>query len=83
MPALNFKAHAHDLCLTLYGLNARTNLPRETLRGIIADLRAEHLVSVQRGLFSEDGTPAGTGYHITEIGLAHLANKYRQSGTDL
>ena len=59
-------------CLSLYGLKARTDLPRETLRGIIADMRAEGLVSYHKGLWSDDGMPAGAGYAITEAGRAVL-----------
>ena len=62
-----------DYCLNLSGLAARTDLPRETLRGIIADMRAEGLVSHHKGLWSEEGTPGGAGYAITDDGRAALA----------
>lgn len=62
-----------DYCLNLSGLAARTDLPRETLRGIIADMRAEGLVSYHKGLWSEEGTPGGAGYAITDDGRAALA----------
>lgn len=52
------------MCLSLHGLSSRTGLPRETLRGIIADMRADGLVSYHKGLWREDGTPGGAGYAI-------------------
>jgi hypothetical protein len=58
--------------LTLWGLSADTGLPRETLRGIIADLRSEGLVIYVRGLFADDGRPAGAGYAITAAGIAEI-----------
>lgn len=59
-------------CLPLSRLSIRTGLPRETLRGIIADLRAEGLASHHRGLMDESGVCAGSGYAITDAGLAEL-----------
>ena len=58
-------------CLGLAALSARTNLPRESLRGIIADLRAEGLVSHHIGLWTEDGEPAGAGYALTDKGASY------------
>jgi hypothetical protein len=57
-------------CLNLSGLSLRTGLSRELLRGLVADLRHEGLVEHQRGLWSEDGTPAGAGYALTPAGSA-------------
>jgi hypothetical protein len=62
-----------DLCLNLYGLSSRLGLPRETIRGLVADMRSDGLVRYERGLWTEDGQPAGAGYSITEAGIALLA----------
>ncbi|WP_417627042.1 hypothetical protein [Pararhodobacter aggregans] len=61
-----------EMCLNLFGLSSRTGLPRETLRGIVTDLRAEDLAAHHKGLWSEDGTPAGAGYSITDNGREQL-----------
>lgn len=77
------EADRDDCCLNLRGLSSRTGLPRETLRGLVADLRADGLASYQRGLWSYDGLPGGSGYGITPAGLAavdeHAAREARQN----
>lgn len=73
MAALSEAADA-EMCLNLFGLSSRTGLPRETLRGIMADLRAEGLATHHKGLWSEDGAPAGAGYSITDPGREQLRN---------
>lgn len=65
-------------CLNLYGLEARTDLPRETLRGIVADMRKDGLVSYHKGLWAEDGMPAGAGYAITAAGRAALVQPAKE-----
>ena len=60
-------------CLNLHGLQVRTGFPKETLRGIIADLREDGLAAYYSGLWTEDGTPGGAGYAITNLGRAVLA----------
>ncbi len=54
------------MCLSLHGLSSRTGLPRETLRGIIADMRADGLVTYHKGLWRDDGTPGGAGYAMAK-----------------
>lgn len=54
------------MCLSLHNLSSRTGLPRETLRGIIADMRADGLVSYHKGLWREDGSPGGAGYAVAQ-----------------
>lgn len=66
------EADRQEMCLNLFGLQTRTGLPRETLRGIAADLRAEGLAAHKKGLWSDDGTPAGAGYCITKAGKEAL-----------
>ena len=64
-----------EMALTLKGLSEHTGLPRETLRGIVADLRADELAIYLRGLWSDDGTPAGAGYAITAAGIAEISTR--------
>lgn len=47
-------------------------LNREVIRGVIADLRARNFVVYERGLWTEDGQPAGAGYGITYAGFEHI-----------
>lgn len=69
---LNALCTAHDgWCLNLNGLQKRTGISREILRGIITDLRSEGLVEHCIGLWFEDGEPAGAGYRLTEKGWEH------------
>mgnify|MGYP001159284694 CR=1 FL=1 len=58
--------------LGLRGLSSRTDLPRETLRGLIADMRAAGWISHHIGLWTEDGGPGGAVYAITDAGRAAL-----------
>lgn len=60
-------------CLNLRGLGHATGLPRETIRGLIADMRAERLIAFQIGLWSDDGEPMGAGFSITKAGRAVIA----------
>jgi hypothetical protein len=60
-------------CLGLHGLQVRTDFPKEFIRGGVAVLRAEGLVSHHIGLWSEDGEPVGAGYALTDLGRAVLA----------
>lgn len=71
--ALRDYGGAGELALTLKGLSEYTGLPRETLRGIVADLRADGLTIYVRGLWGDDGQPAGAGYSITPKGMASIA----------
>ena len=41
-------------------------------RAILRDLKAEGLTEYQKGLWSEDGTPMGAGYGITDQGRKWL-----------
>lgn len=46
-------------------------LPKEMARGLLRDLAARGYCRFQCGLFSEDGQVAGSGYGITDDGLAY------------
>lgn len=60
-------------CLNLFGLQSRTGLSRDLLRGIVADLRRDGLVGYHKGLCTEDGMPGGSGYALTPAGEAVAA----------
>lgn len=62
-----------DSAMTLLRLEISTNIPRETLRGIIADLRGDGLVMHVRGLCNDGGMFAGSGYAITQTGVEHIS----------
>lgn len=61
-------------CVSLHRLAADTGLSREVCRAIVADLRAAGLASYHKGLWSDDGTPAGAGYAITQAGRELLCS---------
>ncbi|RRH70033.1 hypothetical protein [Falsigemmobacter faecalis] len=61
-------------CLSLRGFLSRcgARIHPEIVRGIMADLRQDGLVAHCRGLMTEDGEMAGSGWGITPAGQAHL-----------
>ncbi len=53
------------------GLNSitdMTGIPRELCRAVIRGLIDKGLAQYHRGLWTEDGMPAGAGYRITDEG---------------
>lgn len=48
-------------------------IDREFARGYLRSLRSRGLAAYERGLWNDDGMPAGSGYRITEAGKARLA----------
>lgn len=48
-------------------------IPREMVRAICRDLTDRGYAHFMRGLFTEDGEPAGSGYGITRKGLRYLS----------
>lgn len=55
---------------SLSGLSSATGLPREVIRGVLEDLRANGLVQWRLDLLTEDGEVAGSGYALTARGRA-------------
>lgn len=43
-------------------------IPRPIVRGILQELRNRGFVAFERGLWDEDGQPAGSGYRILDKG---------------
>jgi hypothetical protein len=59
-------------CVNLRGLENITKLPREICRGICKHLLSNEMISHHKGLWSDDGEPAGSGYAITDKGKIRL-----------
>lgn len=50
----------------------QTGLHRDVVRGVCRSLTDQGLAFYMKGLWSEDGMPAGSGYGITDKGAARL-----------
>jgi hypothetical protein len=53
----------------------RTGFPRKIVRRICRHLARQGMAKYSRGLWSEEGTPAGAGYGITDVGRRALETK--------
>ncbi len=53
-------------------LARRTKMPRKTVRRVVRALARKNLAHFARGLFTEDGTVAGSGYCCTRAGAEAL-----------
>lgn len=62
-----------ELCIGFKALSKHTNLDTKTLTTVCRKLRALELVEFYRGLFTEDGEVAGSGYCISPKGAAFLS----------
>lgn len=62
----------YDFFHNLSALGDPQTIPREMVRAICRDLTNRGLAQYQRGLWTEDGMPAGSGYGITRRGLAYM-----------
>ena len=59
-----------EMCVPFAPLEEQTGLDRKTVRRHVRALARQGLAEYFRGLWSEDGTPAGAGYCITDAGRA-------------
>jgi hypothetical protein len=59
-------------CVGLKHLEDSLRLPKEVIRGVMANLRHKGFAAHKRGLMTEDGDLFGSGYHITAAGHAEL-----------
>lgn len=55
-------------CFTFAGIASRTRLARPKIRLACRALARKGLAEYHRGLWSEDGRPAGAGYGVTQAG---------------
>jgi hypothetical protein len=51
-----------------------TKMERREVRRIVRHLARRGLTEYGKGLWSEDGEPAGSGYRITEAGQSAITN---------
>ena len=54
--------------LSLKTIARKTGLPVEVVRGLVRGLKERGLTSYRRGLWTDDGEPAGSGYAVTRAG---------------
>lgn len=59
-----------ERCFTFAGLANLGALERLHIRRTVRALARKGLALYQRGLWTEDGEPAGSGYGLTEAGIA-------------
>lgn len=58
-----------EMCMPFRPLMDRTELDRKTVRRNVRALARKGLAEYFRGLWTEDGEPAGAGYCITAAGV--------------
>lgn len=61
-----------DWCLNVRGLTQRLGIGKDYVLAACRSLRDRGYATFQRGLWTEDGTPAGSGYAITPQGRSWL-----------
>jgi hypothetical protein len=66
---------------TAFHLSAFVNewVTKDMAAAICRDLRNRGLATFERGLFTEDGEPAGAGYTITKAGREYLETLYPET----
>ena len=69
LSALAGLTHPADCCVPFAPIQWQTELDRATVRRCCRSLRRKGLAEYYRGLWSDEGIPAGAGYCITYDGL--------------
>jgi len=69
----NFSQPQGEMCLSFAPIEQETGYDRRTVRRNVRALARKGLAEYHRGLWSEDGKPAGAGYCITDEGRAALS----------
>ena len=62
-----------EMCAGFTALVHATNMDRAKVRRIVRHLARQGFAEYHRGLWTEDGAPAGAGYCITAAGRATLS----------
>lgn len=62
-------------CLTFNTIASNSGVERSRIRRIVRHLARKGMTEFHRGLWTEDGMPAGSGYAITAAGRATLAER--------
>lgn len=57
---------------------ARSRLERRLIRRTVRALARKGFTKYYRGLWTEDGEPAGSGYGLTKLGWHHLNREHNQ-----
>lgn len=60
-------------------LSFDTKMERREVRRIVRHLARRGLTEYAKGLWNEDGEPCGSGYRITDQGMAALSSQDRQT----
>ncbi len=68
LDALHGLTYPSDLCVPFMPIQDLTGYDRKTVRRHIRALARKGLAEYHRGLWTEDGEPAGAGYCITHAG---------------
>lgn len=66
-----------DWCLPFAAIQDRSGLPQHMVRRTVRALARKGLAQYQKGLWSEDGGPAGAGYCVTKAGLEFFSVNHR------
>lgn len=61
-------------------ISEQTGLDRPTARRVTRRLKRKGYAEFKKGLWNEDGEPAGAGYGITPAGLTALMERAREMG---
>ncbi|WP_319413918.1 hypothetical protein [uncultured Cohaesibacter sp.] len=72
-----------DLCYLPLKMLETPEINREIVRAILIDLRKDGLATYAKGLWSDDGELAGSGYAVTPEGRNYLGELELNHGTDL
>ncbi|XAI95988.1 hypothetical protein [Microcystis phage Mwe-JY26] len=59
-----------EMYFTFAGLKSITLIDHDSVPQTVRDLARMGLAEYRRGLWTEDGTPGGSGYGLTELGLS-------------
>lgn len=72
-----------DYCFAFAYISAGTGLERKDVRAACRSLAAKGLARYERGLWTEDGDMAGSGYGLTIAGRHHYWNDPSFGGASL
>ena len=70
------------LCSAFAPIMCGTELDRPTVRRCVRALARKGLAEYFRGLWTDDGRPAGAGYCITAAGITYLEGEENEKDTD-
>jgi hypothetical protein len=71
-----------EMCVRFWTVEQSTGRPRREVRLAIRALARKGLAEYHRGLMTEDGDLAGSGYCITPAGREWLEARYQETKVD-